>query len=116
MDNQVVAKRHELIARLHELTNNNALTWKVTPIDYGVQCAFADYVVRLGLANNGDTYMAVCDKDGKPMDTISAKELLTETGKLNSSDQLKELYKTARSQAHGVEQALDSILSTLSNL
>jgi hypothetical protein len=111
-----------LITQLHKQSAEGKVTWQKTLDDGVFQAGFPNYTIKLSTRQNPDDRTAldyvlrILDADGETIEEIADTELSAPNFSRQEAYLLmKELYSTARRISMGVEKALDSILSELSN-
>jgi hypothetical protein len=107
-----------LVQKLYRRTSDGCVDWEETEIEGIFQAAFPEYTVRLsvqspdGHAPGSEDYMlSIFNTHGLKIEEVSDVDLAEDL--VDSYEVMKHLYRAARRKAMGVDQALDSILSTL---
>ena len=114
-------KLWNLVTRLLQKTRLGELNWEATAERTVYQLSFPKYTVRLWEAASqqdveaNDFVIAVYNEMGKQIEKASDVALADATGSSDVSafQAMKELHDLARHRALGVDDALDSLLSSL---
>lgn len=116
-------KLWRVVETIKKKTDNGTLKWSQTEASGVFQVAFPSYAVRISKKENSSSsfgtivlgkefhVFSVFNDEGDLVESASTYELI----KINNTAPtvMSELYETARRQAMGVEDALDSILDDL---
>lgn len=111
-----VEKMRRLVSRLSEKTFAGHIMWEETETADVYQAAFPDYVVRIWKRTNEgggkDYVIGIYNSRGTLLDEASDVAMDPDDD-YHVYDLMESVYESARGYALGVEQALDSLLSTL---
>lgn len=115
-------KMKHLIARLHELTKAQNVSWQETETDGIYQISFPTYSVSVSRRRSSssqhadwDYWISIYNSDGKLIDEASDGDLHADfPNRIPSAlDTMSELYDMARRSAMGVEDVIQEILTQL---
>ena len=112
----------KLIKQLHKQTVEGKIAWQKTLDDGVFQAGFPNYTLKLLRRRNEsdwtefDYLIRILDTEGEIIEEVADTELDTaELDRVDAFNMMKELYAVARRISMGVDKALDSILSELSD-
>ncbi len=105
-------KAAQFVTKLHNRTLAGELPWEETETADVFQVSFADFSVRI-VKEAGDIVIAIHNSQGRLLDSVADPDLVDALPQ-QAYPFCEELYQSARGYAMGVEQALDSLISQLS--
>ena len=107
-----------LVQKLYRRTDDGSVQWEETESEGVFQAPFPEYTVCLSMQlpdgnapGSEDYVLSIFDARGVEIEEISDVDLAEDLA--DSYEVMKHLYRAARRKAMGVDQALDSILSSL---
>lgn len=107
-----------LVQKLYGRTDDGSVEWGETEIEGVFQATFLEYIVCLSMQSpdghvpgSEDYVLSILNAHGLKIEEVSDVDLAEDLA--DSYEVMKHLYKAARRKAMGVDQALDSILSSL---
>ena len=107
-----------LVQGLYRRTDAERVEWEETEIEGVFQAAFPEYSVSLEMQlpdghgpGSEDYVLSIFNARGLKIEEVSDVDLAEDLA--DSYEVMKHLYRAARRKAMGVDQALDSILSSL---
>jgi hypothetical protein len=110
------SKYIKLITLLHDKTLNNKLTWEATTDENSFITSFSDYTVKIeGYSTEQGSYytLTVLDSLANVIDEVYDYNFDNSDFNQDPEAYMRELYQSARRQASGIDEALDSILRQL---
>jgi hypothetical protein len=112
-------KLGNLVHVLQQHTNEQKIIWEKTVNEDVFQVAFSNYIVHIGYRlfdTQIEYFIRILDDYNAIVEEATDIDLQSELGGARQSYKTMEaLYGSARSQAMGVDKAIDSILSNLEN-
>jgi len=107
-----------LVQKLYGRTDDGSVGWGETEIEGVFQATFPEYTICLSMQSldghvpgSEDYVLSILNARGLKIEEVSDVDLAEDLA--DSYEVMKHLYKAARRKAMGVDQALDSILSSL---
>ncbi len=107
-----------LVQKLYRRTDDGSVEWEATEIEGVFQAPFPEYTVRLSMQSpdghvpgSEDYVLSIFDARGLEIEEVSDVDLAEDLA--DSYEVMRHLYRAARRKAMGVDQALDSLLSSL---
>jgi hypothetical protein len=107
-----------LVQRLYRRTDAESVEWEETEIEGVFQAVFPEYCLRLSMQlldghvpGSEDYVLSIFNARGLKVEEVSDVDLAEDLA--DSYEVMKHLYRAARRKVMGVDQALDSILSSL---
>jgi len=107
-----------LVQKLYRRTDDGSVEWEETEIEGVFQAPFPEYTVRLSMQSpdghvpgSEDYVLSIFDARGLEIEEVSDVDLAEDLA--DSYEVMRHLYRAARRKAMGVDQALDSLLSSL---
>ena len=111
------SKYWTLIQRLHSGTLKRKITWEPTSQDGVFQASFPGYSVLISeSAPDHDKplqYLKIVNADGELIEAVNDEQIRPDSPEDSAFVLMTDTYNSARSQAMGIDKALDSILSNL---
>ena len=104
------SKLAALVMILSEKTKQGKVTWTAAERPKTFQAAFANSAVRISLAG-GSYAISVFNEEGTEIETARDFQLENELG--GAEIVMSDLYDSARRQAMGVDEVLNSLLKEL---
>jgi len=108
-------KKVLLLQKLLVQTKMGRVKWERTVDDGVFQAGFPGYSIKMRKVFDEETYLIIINiynDEGSVVERITDNDVLT-LGWSNAISAIAELYETARRQAMGVENALDSLIASL---
>lgn len=108
-----------MVQKIAQATSIGVVQWKETEIEDVFQISFSDNSVRIGERSSrsdpafSEFYLSIFNIDGEIVEDIGDEDGNNQEERGVLYRALKDTYETARRQAKGVDQVLDSILSEL---
>lgn len=107
-----------LVQKLYRKTDAGRVPWEATDIEGVYQVALPEYILRIwmqsqdGQAPGSEDYvLGIFNARGSMIEEISDVDLAEDLS--DSYEAMKHLYRAARRKALGMDQALDSLLSSM---
>jgi len=107
-----------LVQKLYRRTDDGSVEWGETEIEGVFQAAFSEYTVCISMQSpdghvpgSEDYVLSILNDRGLKIEEVSDVDLAEDLA--DSYEVMRHLYRAARRKAMGVDQALDSILSSL---
>ena len=107
-----------LMQKLYRRTDAGSVQWEETDIEGVFQAPFPEYTVCLSMQSpdghvpgSEDYVLSILNARGLKIEEVSDVDLAEDLA--DSYEVIRHLYRAARRKAMGVDQALDSILSSL---
>lgn len=115
-------KLYTLVQRVSAVTKTGMRLWRETEADEVFQLSFTEYSIRVRKGESRSSqgmpeyFLSILNAVGDVVEEIGDEDGENPDVKAGLYQEMKEIFETARRQAMGVDQALDSILNELDAL